>query len=329
VITPLGEYGARRVEQGSPRALPPLRLRASLSVLIYIHSVCILLPRAGDVKVWVDGRWRDAPGAVCRAHMAGPTTTNKIQGPEPMNVRAPALIVLKPGRTRRWCAPTERTLGEASPSADSPPWKRDLVVARRGLAACFPQNDRAPASLGPGSPVCSTAALGARRPAHHAAAPERAVLVEDLLGGQQRPKALQSLLDTHIYLRLKKGYKLRPGYVHFANSDIVDLSALCERVLHSGSGRTVRYTRDDLRTMLRRVVPSSLITSSVPNKAHRRCSRFQVFILHTSFSYPLTFILYVCYYRVCEMSRLLFPYSAWELYESAWTSQLWRLNEAA
>ncbi len=45
------------------------------------------------------------------------------------------------------------------------------------------------------------------------------------------------------------------------------------------SGRTVRYTRDDLRTMLRRIlVPSSLKTSSVPNKAHRRFSRFQVFI---------------------------------------------------
>ncbi len=47
--------------------------------------------------------------------------------------------------------------------------------------------------------------LGARRPAHHTPSPTRAVLVEDLLGGQQNPKALQPLLDAHIYLRLKKG----------------------------------------------------------------------------------------------------------------------------
>ena len=76
-------------------------------------------------------------------------------------------------------------------------------------------------------------------------------------------------------------------------------------VLRSGSGRTVRYTRDDLRTMLRRVVvPSSLTTSSVPNKAHRRFRRFQMFILYTPpSSYPLTFILYVCYYGCLRMSR--------------------------
>src|SRR3712207_2740784 len=89
--------------------------------------------------------------------------------------------------------------------------------------------------------------------------------------------------------------------MHFAYSHMVDLCALCDHVLHSGSGRTVRYTRDDLRTMVRRVVvPSSLTTSSVPNKAHRRFRRLQVFILHTSTSYLLTFILYVCYHRVCE-----------------------------
>jgi hypothetical protein len=215
-----------------------------------------------------------------------------------MNVRTPALTVLKPGRTERWCAPTERILGEALSSSDSPPWKRDLVVARRGLAARFPQNDRVPTSLGPGSPGRSTAVLGARRPAHHRPAPSRAVLVEDLLGGQQDPKALQPLLDAHIYLRLTKGFKLRPGYMHFACSGIGDLCAcLCawwQHVLHSGYGRTARYTRDDLRTMLRCVVvPSSLTTSSVPNEAHRR---FQVFILHTSISYLLTFILYVCYH---------------------------------
>src|SRR3712207_5714852 len=68
-----------------------------------------------------------------------------------------------------------------------------------------------PASLGPGAPVRSTAALTARRPAYHRPAPARAVLVEDLLGGQQDPKALQPLLDAHIYLRLKRGFKLRPG----------------------------------------------------------------------------------------------------------------------
>ena len=62
------------------------------------------------------------------------------------------------------------------------------------------------------------AALAARRPAHPAGAPERTVLVEDLLGGQQDPKALQRLLDAHIYLRLKMGFELRPGYMHFANS---------------------------------------------------------------------------------------------------------------
>jgi hypothetical protein len=31
------------------------------------------------------------------------------------------------------------------------------------------------------------------------------MLVEDLLGGQQDPKALQPLVDTHVHLRLKKG----------------------------------------------------------------------------------------------------------------------------
>ena len=80
-------------------------------------------------------------------------------------------------------------------------------------------------------------------------------------------------------------------------SHIIDLCALYDHVLHSGSGRTVRYTRDDLRTMVRRVVvPSLLTTSSVPNKAHRRFRRFQVFIPTHPISYPLTFILYVCYH---------------------------------
>jgi hypothetical protein len=204
---------------------------------------------------------------------------------------------LKPGRTVCWCASKARTHGEALPSSVSPPWKRNLVVARRGPAACYSWNNRASASLGPGSRVLSTTALPARRPAYHRPALARAVRVEDLLGGQQGPKALQPLLDAHIYVRPKKGFKIRPGYMHFVISGIVDLCAWCDRVVHSGSGRTVRYTRDDQRTMLRRVVvPSSLTTSSLPNRAHRRFRRFQAFILHTSISYPLTFILYVCYH---------------------------------
>ena len=76
-------------------------------------------------------------------------------------------------------------------------------------------------------------------------------------------------------------------------------------MLHSGPGRTARYTRDDLRTMLLRVVvPSSLTTSTVPNKAHRRLRRFQAFMLYTSFSCLLTFILYVCYHRIREYQGL-------------------------
>jgi hypothetical protein len=54
--------------------------------------------------------------------------------------------------------------------------------------------------------------LAARCPAHHRPASARAVLVEDLLGGQQRPKALQPLLDAHIYLRLNRGFKHRALY---------------------------------------------------------------------------------------------------------------------
>ncbi len=42
------------------------------------------------------------------------------------------------------------------------------------------------------------------------------MLVEDLLGGQQDPKALQPLLDTHVYLRLKREFKLRPNYMRIA-----------------------------------------------------------------------------------------------------------------
>ena len=114
-----------------------------------------------------------------------------------MNVRTPALTRLKPGRTGCRCAPTERTHGEALPPSVSPPWKRDLVVARRGPAACYSWNNRAPASLGPGSPGRSPAALTARRPAHHRPAPSRTVLVEDLLGGQQGPKALYALPKSH------------------------------------------------------------------------------------------------------------------------------------
>jgi hypothetical protein len=64
----------------------------------------------------------------------------------------------------------------------------------------LPSERPGPASLEPGAPVRSTAALAARRPAHHRPAPSRAVLVEDLLGGQQDPKALQPFPDGHIYL---------------------------------------------------------------------------------------------------------------------------------
>ncbi len=46
-----------------------------------------------------------------------------------------------------------------------------------------------------------------------------------------------------------------------------------------GPGRTSRYTRDDLRTMLRRMLlPSSRMTSSVPNKVHHCFRRFQAFM---------------------------------------------------
>ena len=118
--------------------------------------------------------------------------------------------------------------------------------------------------------------------------------------------------------------KLRPGLRHFAYSEIFDLRDWCDRLLHSGSGRTVRYTRDDLRTMVRRVVvPSSLTTSSVPNKAHRRFRRFQMVIL-TSIS--LTFILYVYYQRGCECQglyqRLQTPLHS-ARYEGAAQKRLW------
>ena len=159
----------------------------------------------------------------------------------------------------------------------------------------LPSEQPRPALPGPGAPGRSTAALTARRPAHHGPAPSRAVLVEDLLGGQQDPKALQPLVDAHIYLRLINGFQKYD--LIMCTSHIVDLCALYDHVLQGGSGRTVRCTRDDLRTMVRRVVvPSLLTTSSVPNKAHRRFRRFQVFIPTHPISYPLTFILYVCYH---------------------------------
>ena len=51
VVTPLGEQGARRVEQGPPRRRPPLGLRApSLLFPIYIHTVCTLPSEAGGFK---------------------------------------------------------------------------------------------------------------------------------------------------------------------------------------------------------------------------------------------------------------------------------------
>jgi hypothetical protein len=79
--------------------------------------------------------------------------------------------------------------------------------------------------------------LGSRRPAHHTPTPERAMLVEDLLSGQQDPKALQPLLDAHISTSvLKRGFKLRSHYMQFAYTCKVDLCALCEHVLHSYLG---------------------------------------------------------------------------------------------
>jgi hypothetical protein len=42
-----------------------------------------------------------------------------------------------------------------------------------------------------------------RRPAHRLPAPARAVLVKDLLGGQQSPKALYTLPEGHVHLLLK------------------------------------------------------------------------------------------------------------------------------
>ena len=81
-------------------------------------------------------------------------------------------------------------------------------------------------------------------------------------------------------------------------------------VLRSGSGRTVRYTRDDLRTMLRRVVvPSSLTTSSVPNKAHRRFRRFQAFILHTSILMSVNIHTVCILLRNLRMSRTVVRFS--------------------
>jgi hypothetical protein len=110
---------------------------------------------------------------------------------------------------------------------------------------------------------------------------------------QRRFNRFLMLISTSV----SKDFKARPGHMHFADSGIVDLSARCKHVIHGGSGPILRYTRDDLRTTLWRVVvPSSLKTTSVPNEAHRRFRRFQVFILHTSLSNSVTFILYVCYH---------------------------------
>ncbi len=93
---------------------------------------------------------------------------------------------------------------------------------------------------------------------------------------QRRFKRFLMLISTSVLKRVSN-YDLVICILQ-----MVDLCALCDHVLHSGSGRTVRYTRDDLRTMVRRVVvPSLLTTSSVPNKAHHRFRRFQAFILYT------------------------------------------------
>src|SRR3712207_3017227 len=102
------------------------------------------------------------------------------------------LVRLQSANARRSLAISRLTSSEERSRSSSTRTCRVLPSERPG-----------PASLGPGSPGRSTAALTARRPAHHRPAPERAVLVEDLLSGQQDPKALYPLLDAHIYLRLK------------------------------------------------------------------------------------------------------------------------------
>jgi hypothetical protein len=145
--------------------------------------------------------------------------------------KAPAVTMLKPGRTGRWCAPTERTLGEALPSTDSPPCKRDLVVARRGLAACLAETrifgtlDCRSSREAPCAPCCGARASRARRrPLRWSAASKGA-----------------SIASRYSYLPpSQKGFKIRPSQMHFAASGIVDLSARCKHVLHGNSGPTVR-----------------------------------------------------------------------------------------
>ncbi len=112
--------------------------------------------------------------------------------------------------------------------------RRSLAISRltsleersrsRSARTCrvLPSEQPHPALAGPGAPGRSTAALTARRPAYHGPASPRAVLVEDLLGGQQRPKALQPLLDAHICLRLTRCFKHRTLYArrpaHYASA---------------------------------------------------------------------------------------------------------------
>jgi hypothetical protein len=113
--------------------------------------------------------------------------------------------------------------------------------------------------------------LAARRPAHHRPASARAVLVEDLLRGQQRPKALQLLLDAHIYLRLNRGFKHRALYAR--------------RPAHYGTARGGAILANNL-----------FGTEQGPQALQALPS---VHTLHTSISYLLTFILYVYYHRSC------------------------------
>jgi hypothetical protein len=132
------------------------------------------------------------------------------------------LTVLKSGRTGRWCAPTERILGGALPSVDSPPWKRDLVSS--STRTCCKLPSERPGSRFAGTRISRT--LDCRSSREAPCAPCCGVRASRArrrpLGGQQDPKALQSLLDTHIYLRLKRDsdYDLAIYEMHIAIGSI-------------------------------------------------------------------------------------------------------------
>ena len=63
------------------------------------------------------------------------------------------------------------------------------------LRVCL-ETEGAGSSLG-SRPLSASPASASRRPAHHAPTPARAVLVEDFLGGQQRPQTFHALPESH------------------------------------------------------------------------------------------------------------------------------------